>query len=414
MFKFQEGHHGTANTPVQSPPAAVQTTVQDSSAAAVLATENSAAFARLTVIIPCYNESATLARCVERVMAIADRQLGLEVFIVDDGSTDSSLDLARTLEKEHAGTVNVLAHQKNQGKGAALRTGIAHATGDYVAVQDADLEYDPRDLRRLLRPLRDGQADVVVGSRFLSSGAHRVLYYWHSLGNQVLTTLSNMFTDLNLTDMESCYKVFRREIIQQVEIKENRFGFEPEIIAKVAHMRVRVYEMGISYHGRTYAEGKKIGVKDGLRALYCIFRYNAHRAPLPIQFLIYCFIGGAAALINLGGFLLLFHGGLKASIAAPAAYVMAAVANYFMCILLLFRHKARWSSAKEWVIYGVVVAFLAWIDLLITQVLLNSGEGPAGSKMIATGLGLILNFLFRRYLVFAEPSSGPWEPVQKR
>jgi glycosyltransferase involved in cell wall biosynthesis len=369
---------------------------------------------RLSVVVPCFNEINTLQRCVDRLMAIADPQLLLEIFIVDDGSSDGSLDLAHALAQEHANTIKVLAHEENQGKGAALRTGFSHATGDYVAVQDADLEYDPRDLRRLLVPLVDGNADVVVGSRFLSSGAHRVLYYWHSLGNRLLTTMSNMFTDLNLTDMESCYKVFRRDIIQQVEIRENRFGFEPEIIAKVAHMRVRVYEMGISYHGRTYEEGKKIGIKDGLRALYCIFHYNAHHAPLPVQFFIYCFIGGTAALVNLGSFLLLYHSGISASIAAPVAYAIAAAGNYFMCIALLFRHNARWDSAKELMMYALIVAGLAGIDLMMTRLFLHGGIGPAGSKSIATGLGLAFNFLCRRYLVFAEPASGPWQPMIKK
>jgi glycosyltransferase involved in cell wall biosynthesis len=178
-----------------------------------------------------------------------------------------------------------LHHDYNRGKGAALRTGFQHATGNFVAVQDADLEYDPQDLKRLLGPLRDGVADAVFGSRFLSHGAHRVLYFWHYLGNALLTFLSNMLTDLNLTDMETCYKVFRRDVIQSITIEEDRFGVEPELVAKVAQQRLRIYEMGISYYGRTYEEGKKIGIKDGFRALYCIFHYNAHRAPLPIQFL---------------------------------------------------------------------------------------------------------------------------------
>lgn len=173
------------------------------------------------------------------------------------------------------------------GKGAALRTGFKYATGDYVGVQDADLEYDPKDLKRLLKPLVSGEADVVLGSRFRSSESSRVLYFWHYLGNRFLTLLSNMFTDLNLTDMETCYKVFRSDVIKSIDLKEDRFGFEPEVVAKIAQMRIRIFKMGISYRGRTYEEGKKIRIKGGVRALYCIFRYNAHRVPLPIQPLIY-------------------------------------------------------------------------------------------------------------------------------
>jgi glycosyltransferase involved in cell wall biosynthesis len=221
----------------------------------------------LSIVIPCYNEG-----CVERVLAIQDDTLALELIVVDDSSKDKSLEAAGRL-MERVPSLILLRHEVNKGKGAALRTGIAHATGDFVAIQDADLEYDPMDLKRLLMPLRDGVADVVLGSRFVSSEIRRVLYFWHSVGNRFLTTLSNMLTDLNLTDMETCYKVFRREIIQSIQIEENRFGFEPEVVAKIAQKRLRVYEMGISYRGRTYAEGKKISMKDGWRALYCILKH---------------------------------------------------------------------------------------------------------------------------------------------
>ena len=361
----------------------------------------------LSVVIPCYNEVQTLPECVERVLAIADRQLTMEIIIVDDGSTDGSPIVAESLAQRCSGVVKVLKHQRNQGKGAALQTGFAHASGDFVAVQDADLEYDPMDLRRLILPLIQGRADVVIGSRFLSSGAHRVLYYWHSVGNKFLTLLSNMFTDLNLTDMESCYKVFRREALNQVTIHERRFGFEPEIVAKMAHLGVRVYEMGISYHGRTYAEGKKIGVKDGLRALYCIFRYNAHRLPLPMQFLIYLMIGGIAAVVNLLAFLFLLALGTPVIWSAPSAYTVAAATNYVLCILLLFRHRARWSSIREWLIYAALVALLAGVDLQLTRMALSIGLSPASAKIAATAFGLVLNFCGRRFIVFPETSSSP-------
>lgn len=363
----------------------------------------------LSVVVPCYNEQATLRSCVQDLLKIQDADLALEIIIVDDGSTDGCIAIAEALSAEHD-EVRLLRHERNMGKGAVLRTGFGQATGDFVAVQDADLEYEPQDLKRLLEPLRSGVADVVFGSRFLSHGAHRVLYFWHSLGNAFLTLVSNIFTDLNLTDMETCYKVFRREVIQSIEIEENRFGVEPEVVAKVAHMRVRIYEMGISYHGRTYAEGKKIGVRDGFRALYAILRYNAHKAPLPVQFLLYLFIGGIAAASNLGIFLALFNAGYDVQVAAPIAFVLAATVNYFLCVLLLFRHNAQWSTSKEMLVFIVLVVSVAVLDLVITKGLLNAGAAPATAKSIAILYGLALNFAGRKYFVFYEPSSGPWAP----
>ena len=229
----------------------------------------------LSVVVPCYNEERTL-----RTILAAVRDSGIasmEVIVVDDASRDGSVAL---LEGELKPLVDVLVkHEVNQGKGAALRSGIARASGQYVVVQDADLEYDPKEYERLLRPLRAGKADVVYGSRFLSSGEHRVLYFWHYQANRFLTLATNIFSNLNLTDMETCYKVFRRELIQSMRISENRFGFEPEVTLKIARVpNVRVYEMGISYYGRTYAEGKKIGWKDGVRALWCVFKYGILRA----------------------------------------------------------------------------------------------------------------------------------------
>jgi glycosyltransferase involved in cell wall biosynthesis len=357
---------------------------------------------RLSVIIPCYNEEATLAACVERVLRLgAAPDLALEILIVDDCSGDRSPEIAQDLSRAHP-EIRALRHERNQGKGAALRTGFREATGDYVAVQDADLEYDPLELRGLLGPLRNGQADVVYGSRFLGGAPHRVLYFWHYLGNSFLTLLSNMFTDLNLTDMETCYKVFRREIIQGIEIREDRFGFEPEITAKLAHRRVRIFEMGISYNGRTYEEGKKIGWRDGVRALYCIFRYNAHALPLPMQFLIYLLIGGLAATVNLLSFLTLSAMGFGLSSATLTSFAVAAAANYFLCIVLLFRHKARWNTGGEVIMYSVVVVLGGALDLVITRSLVALLAIPWLAKSLSSVVGLVFNFAGRRFLVFPE------------
>lgn len=365
--------------------------------------------ARLTLVIPCYNEERTLQACIRKVLAIADESLELDVVIVDDGSTDQSVEIAEELSQKHP-EVRLIRHDRNQGKGAAVATGFKNARGEFVAIQDADLEYDPMDLRRLVVPLVEGRADVVMGSRFLSSGAHRVLYFWHYMGNRLLTFISNMFTDLNLTDMETCYKVFRKDVIDRIEVREKRFGFEPEIVAKVAHMRLRIFEMGISYFGRTYAEGKKIGVRDGFRALYCVFRYNAHKAPAPIQFLLYLFIGGTAALLNLAVFLGLLASGMPMGAAAPTAFITAAAANYLMCIAVLFRHRARWNSSAEIFIYAAVVAVMAGVDYLLTRGFLSVFGMPGIAKAAATGIGLIFNFMLRRSVVFPEPTPGPWRP----
>jgi glycosyltransferase involved in cell wall biosynthesis len=226
---------------------------------------------KLSIVIPCYNELHTIKNILEEVKKAPVKEK--EIIIVDDCSTDGTRDLLKNeLEKE---VDKVVYHPVNCGKGAALRTGFAHATGDIVVVQDADLEYDPQEYPVLMKPIIDNKADVVFGSRFMGGQAHRVVYFWHMIGNKFLTLLSNMCTNLNLTDMETCYKMFRREIIQSIKVEEDRFGFEPEITAKIAKLKdIRIYEVGISYYGRTYAEGKKIGWKDGFRAIYAIIRYN--------------------------------------------------------------------------------------------------------------------------------------------
>jgi len=242
----------------------------------------------LSVVMPVYNEASTVASVIRRVL---EQPHVAELIIVDDASTDGTWEVLQGLSSNDSPTPQVLGirsqlsatpslrtfrHDINQGKGAALRTGIAHATAPIVIIQDADFEYDPEEYPIMITPILKDRADVVFGSRFIGSEAHRVLYFWHSVGNRFLTLLSNMFTNLNLTDMETCFKAFRREIIQSIKIEENRFGFEPEIVAKMARKQLRIYEVAISYYGRTYAEGKKINWKDGLSALRCILKYNLH------------------------------------------------------------------------------------------------------------------------------------------
>ncbi|HZP84531.1 MAG TPA: glycosyltransferase family 2 protein [Chthonomonadaceae bacterium] len=260
----------------QAAPSAAPTTSEDAQASAKAVNKRLARLAKpqdytLSVLIPVYNERETLLEILERVR---DVEIKKEIVLVDDGSQDGTRDLMRDLIEGKYPDVKVVYHEKNQGKGAAIRTAIQHATGDYMIIQDADLEYDPREYYALLEPILDGRADVVFGSRFLGGGAHRVHFFWHRMGNGLLTLLSNMLTNLNLTDMEVCYKVFKAEVLKNINLKSNRFDFEPEITAKVAKKRYRIYEVPISYSGRDYDEGKKIGWRDGVQAIWTIFKYR--------------------------------------------------------------------------------------------------------------------------------------------
>jgi glycosyltransferase involved in cell wall biosynthesis len=366
----------------------------------------------LSIVIPCYNEEKTLARCVEHVLRIADADLQLQLIIVDDCSRDASVAVASDLAKIHP-AVELVKHERNRGKGAAVRSGLAHARGDVVAIQDADLEYDPQDLKRMVEPIRSGRADVVFGSRFLSASTHRVLYFWHSVGNKLLTLLSNMFTDLNLSDMECCYKVFTREVASKIVIHEDRFGVEPELAAQVAQMRVRVYEMGISYDGRTYDEGKKIGLKDAFRALYCIVRYNAGHAPVLLQFLVYVLIGGVAAAVNMAVFLGMVAAHVDITAGALIAFFVAAATNYYLCIWLLFERMVKWSKSTEVTLYIILIAVVAWFDVTVTREMIAAGTPPLWAKAAASLAGLVVNFIGRRFVVFPQLSRGNWQAADR-
>lgn len=355
---------------------------------------------KLSLIVPCYNEERTLESCIDRVLALKGADLELEILIVDDCSRDNSLAIARSLAERHPEVV-VVAQASNQGKGAALRTGFMRATGDYVGVQDADNEYDPMEYRKLLAPLLEGRADVVYGSRYLRPDTRRVLYFWHTQMNRFLTFLSNMYTDLGITDMETCYKLFRRETIQEIapKLRENRFGFEPEVTTLVAQARCRVYECAITYNPRTYSEGKKINWRDGLRAIYCIMHYGGQTAPLPMQLAVYFVIGLICALLNLALFTAFLEPmGLAA--ATFAAFFVAAAANYLLCILVLFKHKVRWRGGTEALIFLVGVVIIACIDYGLTVLFIRLGTGPTAAKSIATVCGFVINFLLRKYIVF--------------
>jgi glycosyltransferase involved in cell wall biosynthesis len=367
----------------------------------------------LSLIVPCYNEEQTIADCLTRVASVADdAPFSLEIIVVNDASTDNSKAAIEQWLSEHTFdtgnvTVRVLNHEKNRGKGAALKTGLLHATGDYVGIQDADSEYNPREYAALLEPLVAGKADVVYGSRYLKPDTRRVLYFWHTWMNKHLTTVSNMFTNLDITDMETCYKLFRREVIAEIapSLKEERFGFEPEVTAKVAQGKYRVYECAISYSPRSYEEGKKIGWKDGVHALYCILHYSAHTAPLPMQILLYLFIGGVSMLANMVCFAVAVWSGVSLTPAILGAFVLAAICNYLLCIAILFRHKARWSTFSEVVLYLLSVCVMGLIDYGITSFLVGFWH-PIWAKFWASILGFAGNFLLRKLLVFPEKKTS--------
>ena len=363
----------------------------------------------LSLVIPIYNEENTIQNIVEKTLSIEkdkfaiENDIQLELILVDDCSSDKSLGIAQQLAKEN-NKIKVFSQKKNQGKGAALKRGFIEAQGDYIGVQDADDEYNPFDYLKMIKPLLEDKADVVYGSRYLKQDTRRILYFWHTFMNKGLTLLTNMYTNLDITDMETCYKLFKKDVIKQIvpKLKENRFGFEPEVTCYVAKGKYRVFECAISYNPRSYEEGKKIKAKDGLRALYCILHYGAHCAPIPMQFLLYIFIGGISAIINIATFMILTNMFDNLLLNISIAFALSALVNYLLCIALLFRHKARWSSFGEIVCYLITLAIMGAMDYGVTYGLLLCGLGNFWSKVISSFVAVFGNFLLRKYFVFYE------------
>ena len=363
---------------------------------------------KLSLIVPIYNEEKTLLKTVDKILEIEketflkENSIELEIILIDDCSTDKSKEIAEKIADNSK--IKFFAHEKNQGKGAALKTGFMAAEGDFIGIQDADDEYNPKDYIKLLKPLIEDRADVCFGSRYLKQDTRRVLYFWHTCMNKFLTLLTNMYTNLDITDMETCYKLFKKEVIKEIapKLKENRFGFEPEVTIHVAKGNWRVYESAISYTPRTYEEGKKIKAKDGFRALYCIFHYGANTAPIPMQFILYLFIGAISAIANIFSYMVLINISNNLILNIAIAFFISAFVNYILCILILFRHKARWNSFMEIVTYLITLLIMGTIDYWATFGLLTIGFGNFWSKTISSAIGVLGNFLLRKYFVFPE------------
>ena len=363
---------------------------------------------KLSLIVPIYNEEATLLNTVNKIIELEKEDyfkknlIEIEVILVDDCSNDKSKEIAEKISDNNK--IKFFTHKKNKGKGAALKTGFIQATGDYIGIQDADNEYNPKDYIKLLKPLLENKADVCFGSRYLKQNTRRVLYFWHTCMNKFLTLLTNMYTNLDITDMETCYKLFKKEVIKEIipKLKENRFGFEPEVTIQIAKGNWQVYETAISYTPRTYEEGKKIKAKDGLRAMYCIFHYGANTAPIPMQFILYLFIGAISAIANIISFMILTTIFNNLILNISIAFFISAFVNYILCILILFRHKARWNSVMEIITYIVTLIIMGTIDYYTTLGLLIIGCGNFWSKTISSGVGVFGNFILRKYFVFPE------------
>ena len=368
---------------------------------------------RLSLVIPCYNEEATLKGIVEEALCLKSSALDLELVIVDDCSKDRSRDVAEDLAHAHP-EVKLCFREENQGKGAALRTGFLEATGDFVGVQDADMEYNPQDYLKMVKLLEEDRADIVLGSLYLKKDARVVLKWWHSTANRFLTLISNVFTDLDLSDMETCYKLFRRDVILEIapRLKENRFGFEPEVVSEIARaMRFRgwrIAEVAIDYRPRTFSDGKKIGWRDGIRALYCIFHYNAPSLPVPLQMGIYFGIGLVAAMVDVIVFNVLTMTFFPGEVLLPVvlSFLVAAAMNYLLCIAVLFRHKSRWQTAGELVAYGTTLVVMCALDCGITAGLMAFSLSALWAKIWSNAVGFLGNFLLRRFFVFGGAPSA--------
>ena len=337
-------------------------------------------FKKFSLIVPCYNEENSLEHLLERKILFLrekcqqDFGLELELVIVDDASKDKSLEIAEKLKGKYP-WISVYTHTKNQGKGAAIKTGLQYAAGDIIGIQDADEEYNPLNYLTLLKPILENKAEVVYGSRYLKRESHRVLSFWHTLMNKFLTLCSNMFTGLDITDMETCYKLFTKKVAEDLasKLKEKRFGFEPEMTAYVAQGKYRIHECAIEYNPRTYEEGKKITYKDGFHALYCIFHYGAPYAPLPMQFLLYVFIGGVCAIANLIFFVIFDVYGISLFYSVWASFLLAALINYWLCALILFKHKAFWNGSMEFLMYLIILVIMGTSDYVLTWAGINIG-----------------------------------------
>ncbi len=363
---------------------------------------------KLSIVIPVYNEVNTLLNILDRVEeAPLPDNMEKEIIIVDDYSTDGTRDL---LEKIKNDNYKIILHNKNMGKGAALKTGFAHCSGDIVIIQDADLEYDPNEYTKLIQPILSGKANVVYGSRFAGGETHRVLYYWHSLANRLLTWLSNIFSDLNLTDMETCYKVFTKQVIERIDIEEKRFGIEPEITAKVSKMAreedISIYEVGISYYGRTYSDGKKIGFKDAFRALWCIFKYNTSKLA---NFVKYGFNGLIVAASQFATIIFLveylhFSSKFQQNVAYAISIEVSIIIGFLLHAFITWRYKFRSviNFINKMLLFHLVTAVSFLVRQVLFYILLEWGVNYRSNTLIGIIIAVIINFFGYQNIVFKE------------